>query len=306
VVLVASTLASCWASTERVIAGTALAGLAPLLIGTVVQTRYDLWPALLTAGTLAALVGGRLRLGFALLALAASAKIYPAVLLPLALVYAARHGGARTALAGLGIFAGVLLAVSLPFLVLAPNELVDGLAAQAGRPLQVESLGSSALLAASQTGAYDPTVVSSHGSQNLTGALPDTLASLQTVVQIVAVVAVWVLFATRRGWSEELVAASAAAVAAFAAFGKVLSPQFLIWLVPLVPLVAGPAGLAAGALLAAALLLTNAYFPERYWELVAAESGPVWVLAARNVVLVGLVVALVAATRPARGRFRSS
>ena len=51
---------------------------------------------------------------------------------------------------------------------------------------------------------------------------------------------------------------------AFVALGKVLSPQFLIWLVPLVPLVRGRRGLAAAAMLGAAMLLTQAWFPDRY------------------------------------------
>jgi hypothetical protein len=306
VVLVAATLAAGGASNERVLGGTALAGLSPLLLGTVVQTRYDLWPALLTIGALAALLAGRDRLGFGVLGLAVAAKIYPGVLVPIALVYVARRSGARAALIGLGVFLGVLLAVSLPFLVTAPGALVAGLAGQAGRPLQIESAGSSVLLVADQLGAYEPTVVSSHGSQNLTGGTADVLAGLQTALQIVGVLGIWVLFATRRGWDEELVAASAAAVAAFAVLGKVLSPQFLVWLVPLVPLVAGRIGLLASATFVTALVLTHAYFPQRYWNLVAAESGPVWLLAARNAVFLALAAVLAAAIRPERGRSRSA
>ena len=40
-----------------------LAALAPLLLGTVVLTRFDYWPAALTAGGMAVLLSGRLRLG---------------------------------------------------------------------------------------------------------------------------------------------------------------------------------------------------------------------------------------------------
>ena len=64
-------------------------------------------------------------------------------------------------------------------------------------------------------------------------------------------------------------ATRAAAVVAFVAFGKVLSPQFLIWLVPLVPARrAAVAGSRASALLAVALVLTQLWFPYRYWDFV--------------------------------------
>ena len=47
-----------------------------------------------------------------------------------------------------------------------------------------------------------------------------------------------------------------------------LSPQYLIWLVPLVALVRGRRGIAAVALLVAALVATQAWFPDHYWAYV--------------------------------------
>ena len=293
VVLVARTLDAAGADRRRLLAGCALAGFAPLVLGTVILTRFDLWPALLSVGALAALAGGRERLGLGVLGLAVSAKIYPAVLLPIALLYVARRRGGREALVGLGIFAAVLAAVLVPFAVLSWDGLLHAFTEQARRPLQIESLGSSVLLAVADLGGYEPTIVSSFGSQNLSGQLPDTLAGLQTAVQIVAVIAVWILFAISPRGTPHLLAASAAAVAAFAAFGKVLSPQFLIWLIPLVALVLGRLGAVAWGLFALALALTHAYFPKRYFDgLLTLDSGPVWLLVARNVALVALVVLL--------------
>jgi hypothetical protein len=296
VVLVAWTLDAAGASRDRVLAGSALVGLAPLALGTVVLTRFDLWPALLGAGALAALVGERDRLGFALLGLAVSAKIYPGVLLPIAFLYVARWRGGREALIGLGVFAGALAAVLVPFAILSPDGFLHAFTEQARRPLQIESLGSSLLLAVSTVSGYEPTVVSSFGSQNLSGQLPDTLAGLQTAAQVVAVVGVWLLFAISRRRTPELLAASAAAVAAFAVLGKVLSPQFLIWLFPLAALVPGRRGLAAWGLFGLALVLTHAYFPKRYFDgLLTLEAGTVWTLVTRNVAFVALAAVLAAA-----------
>jgi uncharacterized membrane protein len=284
----------------RLVAVAAFVGLAPLALGSLVLSRYDLWPAALTAGALAAFVSGRERLGYAGLGLGAAAKIYPLVLLPVALAWTLRRHGRREAALGLGIAAGVLGVALLPFAVIAPEGLADSLARQLGRPLQIESLGAAVLLAAHQAGVYDPTVVSSHGSQNLDGPLADALAALQSALQGLALLVVWL--AARRG---SLLAAAAAALTAFVAFGKVLSPQFLVWLLPLVPLVAGAAGLTASGLLAAALVTTQLWFPYRYWDVVALEPAGLLVLV-RDLLLVALfAVLLVVAIRPGSGGPRS-
>ena len=305
IVLLAVTLSAAGAGTARLYTATAFAGIAPLLLGSVILTRFDLWPAALAAGALAALVSGRDRLGLGVLGLATAAKLFPAVLLPIALAWVARRRGPREAALGLAVFAAVIVAIVLPFAILSPGGVVHSLTAQLGRPLQIESLGAAILLAAHQLGLYDPTVVSTHGSQNLSGSLPDALAAVQTALQLVALVAVWLLFARGRPDRERLLVASAAAVVAFIAFGKVLSPQFLIWLLPLVPLVAGSAGVAACWVFAGALVTTQLWFPHRYWHVVALESAS-WLVLVRDLLLVALLAVLVAAIRPGSEAPRTS
>ena len=87
--------------------------------------------------------------------------------------------------------------------------------------------------------------------------------------------------------------ASVAALVAFVAFGKVLSPQFLIWLVPLVALVRGRRGLAAGSVLVACLVLTQIWFPYRYWRL-ALDFDPAasWLVLVRDLGLLALLAIL--------------
>jgi Glycosyltransferase family 87 len=304
VVLVATTLSAVDASPARLYGATTFAGMAPLLLGSVVLSRFDLWPAALAAGSLAALIAGRDRLGFGLLGVATAAKVYPAVLLPLALVWAGRRRGWRDAGIALAVFLAVVIVIALPFAILSPGGLSHSLTTQLGRPLQIESLGAAILLGAKQVGLYDPTVVSTHGSQNLDGAAPDALAGIETALQLAALLVVWVVFARGRMERERLLTASAAVVLAFIAFGKVLSPQFLIWLIPLVPLVAGSAGITACWLLAAALVTTQIWFPLRYWDVVALE--PVgWLVLVRDLLLIGTFAVLVAAIRPESAAPRS-
>jgi hypothetical protein len=97
---------------------------------------------------------------------------------------------------------------------------------------------------------------------------------------------------------ERLVRYSAASVTAFIAFDKVLSPQFMIWLLPLVPLVRGRRGLAASALLGLALLLTQLWFPLRYWQLALHFAAfPSWLVLVRDLVLLALLAVLLVRER---------
>jgi hypothetical protein len=181
----------------------------------------------------------------------------------------------------------------LPFVALSPHGVWHSVTTQTSRPLQIETLGAGVLLVGHVVGGLGITMQSSHGSQNLAGRGPDALATVQTVLQAAALIVTWIWFGRGPATRERLVRASAAAVCGFIAFGKVLSPQFLIWLVPLVPLVRGRRGLAAGALLAAALVLTQLWFPFRYWDLVLHfRTFPSWLVLLRGFALVALFAVL--------------
>jgi len=274
------------------------AALAPLALGSVVLSRFDLWPAVLVAGATAALVSGRFRTGHALLGIGAAAKFYPGVLVPLAVAYTWKLRGRREALACLGLTVGVFALIFLPFIVLAPGGVWHSVSVQLGRPLQVESLGAALLLVAHHVFGFSLAGETSHGSQNVSGTAADALGVASTVVQVAVLLWIWVSFARGPATGSALVRASAAAVCAFVAFGKVLSPQFLIWLIPVVPLVRGRRGLWAGALLLAALLLTQIWFPFRYFRLALDfETGLSWVLLARDLVLAALALLLATSLR---------
>ena len=293
VAFVAVALVALGASTRRLVAALAFVGLVPLALGSVVLSRFDLWPAALTAAAMAAFVSARERLGHGVLGAAVAVKLYPAVLLPLGLAYVWRRHGRREAVVCGGIFAAVVAVIVVPFFALSPGGVWDSFTRQASRPLQIESLGSAFLLAAHQAFGLDITMKSGHGSQNLAGSLPDGLAVAHTVLQLAALVAIWIVFARGPAAPERFVLASAAAVTAFVAFGKVRSPQFLIWLVPLVPLVAGRRGVVASALLGLAIVLTQIWFPFRYWDLALEfDVAASWLVLARDVVLLGLLAVL--------------
>jgi uncharacterized membrane protein len=262
--------------------------LAPLLAGSLILSRFDLWPALLTVAALAALVRERHRLGWGLLGAAVAAKLWPLVIVPLALAWSYRAGRIRAALVG----AGVAAVAFVPFALLAPHGLWQSLRGQASRPLQIESLGASLF-----TVFGHPRVITTHGSQNVAGH--GAVGAVFALLQVATLVGLWIAFARRPATDPRLLRYSAAAVCAFIAFGKVLSPQFLLWLIPLVPLVRGRRGLAATALLTTALVLTQVWFPAHYFDYVGSFHNAGVVLA-RNGTLVALLLVLAWPDRVAR------
>jgi len=264
--------------------------LAPVLTGSLILSRFDLWPALLTTAALAALLAQRHRLGWALLGAAVAAKLWPVVLVPLALVWSWRAGRLPAALAGLAVAALAFV----PFAVLAPHGVWQSLSGQASRPLQVEGLGASLF-----TTFGHPQIITTHGSQNVAGH--GAVAAVFGVLQLAALVFVWVAFARGPVTPERFIRYGAASVCAFIAFGKVLSPQFLLWLIPLVPLVRGRRGIAATALLTVALVLTQVWFPKHYWDY-ALHFDRAAVVLVRDLALVALFVVLAWPPRVAAAR----
>jgi hypothetical protein len=291
----ASALRAVGAGAERTWAALLAVGVSPLVLGALFDTRFDLWPTLLAVGALAAVVRERPLVGGALLGLGFAAKLWPAVLLPIAVVHLWRRRGRAGALALLAAFVAAAAACFVPFAVLAPDGLHSMFADQLGRPLQVESLGAAVLMAAQHFGMHPLATVTSHGAQALSGRGAGLAADLSTALEVVAVVTVWILFARRRhAGGEAVLLTSAAAAAALVAFDRVLSPQYLIWLVPFIPLVRGGRGMLGGGLLLLALGLTQSWFPTHYWPLALDHATPwSWYLLARDLALVALAGVLI-------------
>ena len=273
ILLAALVLSLVGAGPVRTAGALGLMAVSPLLLGSVVLTRFDLWPAVLTLGALAALVAGRARIGALVLGVAIAAKLYPLVLVPLLGAWLWRRHGRREALLGVGLALAVPVALYLPFLLLDPGSVLSSVGRQLSRPLQLESLGAAVLVALHHLAGVPLDWASSHGSQNVTGVAAVVAAVLLSLAQVGALGWIWWRFWRGPAEPERLLRYAAAAAVAFVALGKVLSPQFLIWLVALVPLVAGRRGLAASALLALSLALTQAWFPRRYWDYVFTFDG---------------------------------
>jgi hypothetical protein len=305
IALLAATLRAVEATAARIWGALLLFAVSPIVLGSLFDTRFDLWPALLALGGVAALVRERPLLSGGLLGLGFAAKLWPGVLLPVAAIHLWRRRGGSSAGAAVIAFVGVGVACFLPFAILAPHGLWSSVSGQLDRPLQVESLGAAVLMAAEHFGLRPLATVTTHGAQALSGRGAGLAAILSTALEIASVLGIWLAYAARRTREREAaLLAAAATVVALVAFDKVLSPQYLIWLVPFVALAGGLRGFAAAGLLLLALGLTQTWFPGSYWQLATGHESPwSWYLLARDLSLAALAGVL-AGLQP-RIRFRS-
>ena len=289
-VLVAIVLVRLRATVGRLWASVLLVAVSPAALGPISLNTYDAWPALLTVAALAALLAGRDAVAGVALGLAFAAKVYPVVLLPPALVWTWRVRGRRRAVASVGAFLVVALAVVLPFLALAPHGLLESFRSQAARGLQIESLGAQLLVAADHLGLYTVHVVHhTHGAvtYDLQGSLPRTVGAVCSALQLAAVAVVAWLYARRRDDPQRLAIAFATAVTGFLAFTRFFSPQYLVWLIPLVALVDS---LVAWAALAVALVLDQVWF--FHYRSIVELGGRSWFVLVRDLLVVALFAML--------------
>jgi hypothetical protein len=277
------------------LAGAAVA-VAPLLLGSFVEARFDLALSAALSVALYGAVTRRFTIAWGALALGVLIKLVPLALIPVLLVYHAHVGGVRRAMVSAAASLGVVAAVFVPFLVAAPGGTLELLRYHLDRPLQIESAGAAALLALDQVGLLGLDVTTSFGSQNLVGAAPSVVAVLSSAVLVGLIATITVsLFVSLRGQSAPtdarlFVVAALATLIALLVAGKVLSPQFLVWLLPAAFLVPGPRGRWVAGLAGLAFVLTQAYFTALYWDLVDLSTGPVALLVLRDLTLVALLV----------------
>jgi hypothetical protein len=311
VIVTALSLGALGATFGQAVAALSLVGATPLLLGELALTRFDALPVALTAAAVAALLHGRSRLAAVALGLAVAAKLYPLLLVPLAVIYVRRRSGGREAAIATVLAAAAFAAAVLPFLALAPEEAWFSIRAQLTRGVQVESIAgnlvTAASVAADRLGLGGLGVGIAEGgtgevrSADVTGTLGQLAGALGGLAALAIVLSVWIAASRRPADAGRLVRDCAAVIAAQLALGRVLSPQFVLWLVPLVPLVPGWRGRAATVLLAVALVATQAWFPDLYRDYVnersAVETG---YLLGRNALLLGVLLVLVTPTRSLR------
>jgi hypothetical protein len=262
--------------------------------------RYDLVPAAVTLVAFWAVQDRRFGLAYALLAVGALLKLYPALLVPIVAIEQSRALGhhplrgrpPRAVLAGVGLFCVLTAAGFAVALLLDPSGWLGPFTYNARRPLQVESVPATLLWLSGLLGfAVGPD--KSFGSDNLVGQLA-TPIGLAAEVALVAGLA-WVYVTQARG-RLRVDAAFAASLLVVICAGRVLSPQYLIWVLPFIAIVVrrfDPVWLAI-------CVVTTIVFPFGYLQL---HPGPPGHLANYPVFLLGLIALRNAVLVVATARF---
>jgi hypothetical protein len=278
-------------------------GASPLLLGGFMRARFDYAMVAVVAWSLWAAVSQRFRLAWFLVALAVIVKLEPIALAPTLFLYQRWHMGTRSACRSVAIGAATLAVVFIPFFAIAPAGMKFLARFTIKRPLELETPGATIVLVLHKIAAVPVHRIQNYGSLNLEGTAARVAAVVGALLLLVAAVAILVrldrllAFANPEEGSRLFVAAIAATTAALLVFGKVLSTQFVLWLVPAALLVEGVVGLEAIALVAVAMVLTNVEYPSHLGGrfqpggLWAFHSGPIALVAVRNVALVGVLIA---------------
>ncbi len=279
---------------RQAVAGGVMA-LTPLLLGDLVTSRFDLALAALIAWMIWAVATDRFTWAWVFLGVAILVKLVPLAFIPvLVIVHWRRHGWGAVG-RGVAWCAGIVAVVAVPLLITAPHGMWGTISYHLDRPLQLESVGAAYMMSLRIMGGITMSVESSFGSQGLSGENPTYVATISTIalVALIALIAwqVWRLVQRNDEQADAaiLVAGIAATCLALLVAGKVLSPQFLVWIVPGAVLILGRYGKAAIWVTVAALLVTQAYFPQLYWHIVALEAPEMGILIVRDILLIVLL-----------------
>ena len=259
--------------------------------------RFDIGAAFLTTLGLYLLYERKPGWAGLVLALGMGAKLYPAIVLPLALLYLWRYKGEKQmALRCLAGFCLGGVVVFLPFLVLNPGGLLAMLKFHTERGLEIETLFATAVVLGHYLGLAPAISINDHNSLGVTSQWSSFLASFSTVLTLAGLlVLIWLAWRAtspinhlRADW---LIQATAVGVLWFILANKVLSPQYLVWMLSFVPFWKGQ----KQVLFLLAMPLSFIPFPFLIDGLMLLDWLPMLLLLIRNGLLIVIFIQLLPA-----------
>jgi len=276
--------------------------LTPIATGAMIRTHFDLAPVLCLVAGLLAVGTARSKTGFALFGIGGAIKLFPLVAVPVAAAWLIGRGRRAEAATGLVVAAAVAALAVGAGIGLSAEGAGNAVEYHVERPVQIESLPASVLTGVEEAGGRAPEPVHSHRSDGLEHPAADAI-TVGFLALLCIAVALLTLSAARVNDVRGLGLTALAAAAAVASLGKVLSPQFMLWLLPLAAVAWAWGMYALAVVTTAAVAATLAWFPDRYFDLVDRDELPLAAVAARNALL---LLMLVLAAREVRRLVRAS
>ncbi|NWJ98166.1 MAG: DUF2029 domain-containing protein [Chloroflexi bacterium] len=268
-----------------------------LAISLYLLQRFDIGATFLTSLGLYWLYNHKPGWGGVALGLGAVTKLYPAIVLPFALLYFWHYRSDRRStgrcLAGFSL-AGVLTTV--PFLLLNPEGFLAFLKYHIERGLEIETIFASLVALGHYLNLAPALAMNDHNSLGITSHWSASLATFSTLLMIggllVLIGVAW--RATQPGnhlRADWLIQTTAIAILWFILTNKVLSPQYLIWMLSFVPFWKGN----KQPLFLVALLISLLPFPFLVDGLCLLDWLPMTLLALRNGLLIIILFQLIPA-----------
>ncbi len=278
-----------------------------------VMDRYDIIPMIITLASLVMFVEKRHGRAFMFLAVGMMTKLYPAVIVPIYMIYMMGGSDIKGALRGGCVFALTSLVIVTAFWIIEPETVTGFMEYHSDRPLQIETVAASVLYPLSAVGLFDARIQligdGSYGSDNLVGPFPNAVSEALVPLMIFSFIVLYAVCLFRRqrfasGGSKALVLAIALALFLFLAVNKVLSAQYLIWLVPFLMYLVMESDRSEGSrrlgiLSVAMCLLTQLYFAYNTGWCGGDINGlGMTLILVRNIVLIAIVCLIFAELRP--------
>ncbi len=272
-----------------------------LVFAALLPWRFDLFPALLTLAAFYCLLSAKSFSAGILLGLAAAAKLYPLVILPVFALYLIALGQRRAAALLVSGTVGSVVICLLPFMRIPFSTLFTFLSFHQKRGLEIESLGAGVLIIAHAAGWTNAKMVVNYGACNLSSA--SAPAIIHCLPIIFALMLGLTLYMARSSFQRDidrfgtiepgtLARFTLTALMAFIASNKVFSTSYVIWLLPFVPLLRPKEAVQMIILFA----MTITIYPYNFGELLGMHPFGIWLLNLRNLYLLILLYQLVRPT----------
>ncbi len=277
---------------RRIVEPIAVLTIAMVICAPIIPWRYDLFPALLTILSLYLIINKKPVASGISIGIAVAAKLYPAVLIPIFMIYALVKNDLRS-LKRFVIGGGISVITLIPFIILAPNSFTSFLTYHQERGLEIESVMSGLILLGKMAGILPAKIVYNYTAFHLSSPYADIILRWLPYIAITlfAIIYASCYIQFKKAFkakneipTDSLLAYSILALLIFMGTNKVFSPQYIIWILPFFPLMR----LRYASLFLIISFLTIMIFPVGFKLLIDANQLGIILLNLRN----GLIVIL--------------